>query len=697
MGRQHKCHKHRSSFKVIFPGDDCPRTPDFLIAGAGSSGLPLAYGLSNSGYRVLVIEAGLDQSENVQVQQPFVPSAFQGTGPIQLNINNALYDPNVSSFMGTTGGIGGCWKSMPSWDGRGVGGGGLHWFLDYVRPTNTIIDGPLPAGMIPPPSVPYSVSTAALAEAGGPAWNSTTINAIIKNFENFMGVSQDPSFRGHSGPQIMMQLAPYPPTGNQAVLINAMSAAAPLVPGGAACPSVEDYNVPDAVNSVSQLQFLLKFDPSVGTVVRQNSATSWANSSIVAPDGKGNLVGVNGRKLIILTDRTVIRSVKDKEKSCKYGSYVSAGVEFTYKNKTYFVKAKNVIASMGATYTPLFWQRSGIASKALLDKVGIPMQVNSPFMGLNLTNQIGPRILCSTTNILYSENFYGQAFVQQNNIPRRFQVIQLGLGEISYAIVTSGQVYPAQPAQTTITNQVTLPVTTIDVVSTATYPLTGTIVVNGQNLDYTGKTLTSFTGITGGTTGTVLNVGDSVVSVPIYYFFFDVFICEPRSRGYSQIVLADYGEQFDLNWGIFNDGPDPNDPSSGLSDPDSDMYVSCDAMDFLYNTFVNMRDTDLSSHINLVNPPPEIFTITNKADRFLQYVPYITMQLCQAAHQSSTCVMNNDPNKGVVDGNLKIHGTKNCFCCDYSISSVINSGNTAAYEQAVGINGSNVIPQVALL
>ena len=352
---------------------------------------------------------------------------------------------------------------------------------------------------------------------------------------------------------------------------------------------------------------------------------------------------------------------------------------------------------MGAAYTPLFWQRSGIASQDLLNKVGIPMQVNSPFMGYNLTNQLGPRILCSTRNILYSENFYGQAFVQQNNIPRRFQVIQLGLGEVSYAMVTSGQVYPTQPTSTTITTQVTLQVTSIDVASTATYPLTGTIIVNGQNLDYTGKTLTSFTGITGGTVGTILNVGDAVVSVPIYYFFFDVFICEPRCRGYAQIVQADFGEQVDINWGLFNDGPDPNDPASGLSDPDSDMYVSCDAMDFLYNTFVNMRDTDPSSHINLVNPPLEIFSIADTQQRFLQYVPYITMNLATAAHQSSTCVMNNDPSKGVVDGNLRIHGTKNCFCCDSSISPVINSGNTAAYEQAVGVNGANVIPLVALL
>ena len=129
-----------------------------------------------------------------------------------------------------------------------------------------------------------------------------------------MGVSQDPSFRGHSGPETMMQLAPYPPIGNQAVLINAMSAADLLVPGGAACPSVEDYNVPDAVNSVSQLQFLLKFDPSVGTVIRQNSATAWTTPPIVVPDEEGNLVGVNGRKLIILTNRTVVRSVKDKKK-----------------------------------------------------------------------------------------------------------------------------------------------------------------------------------------------------------------------------------------------------------------------------------------------------------------------------------------------------------------------------------------------
>jgi len=668
-----------------------------LIAGAGSAGIPLAYSLSNQGYRVLVIEAGLDQSNNVQVQQPFVPSAFQGTGPIQLNINNALYDPNISSFIGNTGGLGGGWKSIPSWDGRGVGGGGLHWFLDYVRPTNLIIDGPLPAGLIPPPTSPYSVSTASLADAGGAAWNSVAINAIIKNFENFVGVSQQPAFRGTSGPENVMQLFPYPPTGEQAVVINGLSAAAPAVPGGATCPAVEDYNVPDAVNSVSQLQFYLKFDPSVETVIRQNSATAWANLSIVSPDGDGNLVGVDGRKLIILTNRTVIRSVKDKKRTCKYGSYVSAGVEFTHINDTYFIKAKNVIAAMGATYTPLFWQRSGIASQALLDKVGIQMQVNSPFMGLNLTNQFGPRISCSTTNIKYSENFYGQAFVQQNGIPRRFQVIQLGLGDVAYGMVTSGQTYPAQPAATAIANQVTLPANTINVVSTATYPLTGTIVIDGQNLDYTGKTETSFTGVTGGTLGVTLNVGDVVTSVPIYYFFFDIFMCEPRSRGYSQITQADYGEQIDLNWGFFNDGPDPNNPSSGLSDPDSDISVSCDSMDYLYNAIVNMRANDLPSHININYPPLEIFSVADKNARYLQYVPYISMYASISAHQSSTCVMNNDPSKGVVDGNLKIHGTKNCFCCDSSISPVINSGNTGAYEQAVGINGGNVIPLVALL
>jgi choline dehydrogenase-like flavoprotein len=63
----------------------------------------------------------------------------------------------------------------------------------------------------------------------------------------------------------------------------------------------------------------------------------------------------------------------------------------------------------------------------------------------------------------------------------------------------------------------------------------------------------------------------------------------------------------------------------------------------------------------------------------------------------STVVMNNDPSKGAIDGNLKLHGTANCFESDAGICPVIMSGNTASIEQAIGLNGGNLIPTVALL
>ena len=83
-----------------------------------------------------------------------------------------------------------------------MGGGGLHFFLDYVRPTQTILDGPLPPGMIPP----VNTSTFAFVQAGGPAWSNAVIQNLIKNdIENYIGNSQTPAERGTNGPETITQ------------------------------------------------------------------------------------------------------------------------------------------------------------------------------------------------------------------------------------------------------------------------------------------------------------------------------------------------------------------------------------------------------------------------------------------------------------------------------------------------------------
>ena len=85
---------------VKFPGDNRPKIPDFVICGAGTTSLATAHVLSSAGYRVLMIEAGLDQSLNSVVTKPYASSALNGSGIVQANILNVTLDPTLSSFVG---------------------------------------------------------------------------------------------------------------------------------------------------------------------------------------------------------------------------------------------------------------------------------------------------------------------------------------------------------------------------------------------------------------------------------------------------------------------------------------------------------------------------------------------------------------------------------------------------------------------
>lgn len=69
---------------------------------------------------------------------------------------------------------------------------------------------------------------------------------------------------------------------------------------------------------------------------------------------------------------------------------------------------------------------------------------------------------------------------------------------------------PANPGSTVTTGSHTLPVATLNVVSTAVLAASGLAYVGGQVLTYTGKTGTTLTGVTGGDAGTVIAAGAAV-------------------------------------------------------------------------------------------------------------------------------------------------------------------------------------------
>lgn len=95
--------------------------------------------------------------------------------------------------------------------------------------------------------------------------------------------------------------------------------------------------------------------------------------------------------------------------------------------------------------------------------------------------------------------------------------------------------------------------------------------------------------------------------------------------------------------------------------------------------------------------PCSLFEGAPQAERFQKMVPYLKMFAKAASHESGTVVMNEDSSKGCVDGDLLMHGTKNCFTCDGSVTPVMNNGNTGILEQAIGLRAGDLIPDVAML
>lgn len=70
---------------------------------------------------------------------------------------------------------------------------------------------------------------------------------------------------------------------------------------------------------------------------------------------------------------------------------------------------------------------------------------------------------------------------------------------------------------TTLSAQLTAGVTTATVVSTALFPATGVIVIENERISYTGKTGTTFTGLTrglGGTTDATHAIAVAVIIAP---------------------------------------------------------------------------------------------------------------------------------------------------------------------------------------
>jgi choline dehydrogenase-like flavoprotein len=506
---------------------------------------------------------------------------------------------------------------------------------------------------------------------------------------------------------------PFGPYGMTFLIQSAFSNVAASIPGGTACPVVNDYNCNTnfatgqiQLNCTSQLQNGLD-----NTFIRQNSATAFING-ITQPSTDGRIGNSPTNKIIIWTRCTALSVDRDTTIT---GTYRGSGVRFLSGNTLQIIRGKNIVCSMGAGYSPRFWELSGIGPSAVLTAKNIPVLVDSPLIGSNLSDQYGPGVVLSTTNEYFTlVAFPGAAYTQYNGVGRRVQALPLSLGPISYG-------YLGQPPYVS-----DLPPAS----QTYYYAINNYIVANrargyahtlqdqfvGQ-LDFDWGFFndvppSNFTGTIAGTTLTLavppavpLIVGQTIAGANVTPGTLIIATAAPQpTPGVAASYIAPgAGATYTLSVTSAIAvaeamSLEPTDPLTGLSDVDSDMSVSCASMDNMYEHIVELRILDPTQTYTFASPPGiETLMVIAGIERWIKYAAVIPAYLDVSAHEAGTVVMGSSAASGAVNGNLRLYGTDNCFECSFAIAPVQNSSNPMALIDAIGQIGAQVIDAVAIL
>lgn len=320
---------------------------DYIIVGNGTAGAVLARKLSdNKKNRVLVIEAGPNLSDDPVVLEPFSSSIA----------NDLAYNPKYNFILSqyVAGSVFG--PAVLTGTGRMWGGSSANNDQQIIRGTPTLWN-----------------SWAALT--GNPRWLYNNVLPTMKAVETYTPNGTSPNLvqRGRNGPIFVTQSPPI----NSDPFAIAMSTAT-------GTPFIPDYNDPSFGNvGISALQSSITPPPDS---IRSFASNGYLPESVVTPEGKGV-----DRRLKIVSNSTVSRVL--------FNGKVAIGVEFIRSGKKpekvrRAYANKKIILCAGALHTPGILQRSGIGDADLLDSLGIPVLVDNPNVGSNLSFQ------CSTVAVL---------------------------------------------------------------------------------------------------------------------------------------------------------------------------------------------------------------------------------------------------------------------------------------------------------
>ncbi|KAJ6787515.1 hypothetical protein PWT90_02278 [Aphanocladium album] len=342
---------------------------DFVIVGAGLSGLTVANKLSAQNFSTLVIEAGPDGSWNDAVKYaddlPYPP--------VFCNRNYPQYDENGKKMTQTIT-AGGCIGGSTSING-------MVWY----RPTKAEIDR--------------------LETLGNPGWNWATLHPYMEAIERNIppneeqirqGAAYDPDVHGRHG--LVNTSFPIPMRIPQAVRLYKQA-----LPG--AFPGLTIGNDLSNRTSVVSASTSWTIWPEVST--GKTRRCSAADALLWAPSQQRP-------RLTVLANHTVTSILFDHGTAARGVAFANA-LSTSSDREIFRVRSnKGVILAAGTLGTTPVLERSGIGNSEVLSAAGVQRLVNLPGVGANLNDQPGAAVSAlvskpyqNDTSIIDGRNIFG--------------------------------------------------------------------------------------------------------------------------------------------------------------------------------------------------------------------------------------------------------------------------------------------------
>lgn len=370
---------------------------DYIIVGGGIEGAMMAYRLSNSVKdRVLLIEAGPDHFD--------LDPQLNKTSPSLLDLEQEHFDRYFWQYR----------QSRPEvvpWNvtreyttGKGLGGDGAVDNLLFTRGTNYMLQR-------------WEAYT------GDAIWNAEHALITFNTLEHYYGTGFDISRRGVSGGLAVTEEFTFGaqtfPTNIASKFVTALQQALQNV-----------YSLLDDYNNFSDDDWLGAF-------------TNWQLHNTPVGGRSSTLSGfltpaIRKRKnLVVKTDATAMRVFFNPRRR-------ASGVQYYHNSKLLRAVASKEVILCAGPFTPAILQASGIGNASVLEAANIPVVIDNPSVGQNITVQLALDIILSRNPLdldsaSTSDLYYGGAFLPNtiindpfddiNTSPRKYMLYTFPIGD----------------------------------------------------------------------------------------------------------------------------------------------------------------------------------------------------------------------------------------------------------------------------